>query len=138
MTVFRGLRIAASLLCLASTGCTTLRELPRNQIAARPERQHVRIKTLDGLEYEFDFVRVASDTLVGYRQRDVEGRFTEYATLEFPLDRLDRVSVRAIEWKRTGWIVGGILAGVVTAGIATKNDGNDTPGTSGGGRPYNP
>ena len=121
---------------LTGPGCTTLRELPRSEYAARPERQHVRVITLDSLVYEFDYVRVEGDTLTGYRERDVEGPVSEVNTLPVPLERVRAMSVRSIDWYRTGLVGGGALAAVVAAGITAVNRrGHDDTGSSGGGKP---
>ena len=134
----RNHRWGAGLLLLAlltGPGCTTLRELPRSEYAARPERQHVRVTTLDSLVYEFDYVRVEGDTLTGYRERDVEGPVSEVNTLPVPLDRVRVMSVRSIDWYRTGLVGGGALAAVVAAGITAVNRHHDDTGSSGGGKP---
>ena len=69
---------------IAGTGCTTLREVPRSEYAARPQRDHVKITTNEGLDYEFDYVRVDEDTLVGYRERDNDDPVPDIATLSVP------------------------------------------------------
>ena len=73
---------------MAANGCTSLKEVPRGEYAARPERRQVRIWTTDSLEYELDFARVQNDTLIGYRRRDVQGAVDEFDTLTLPERRL--------------------------------------------------
>lgn len=118
------------------SGCTTLREIPRSDYAAEPERKNVRIWTSEGLEYEFDYVKVRGDSVVGYKRRDVEGSFDEYATLAVALPDVARMSARGVDWYRTGLVGGGLLAAVVAAGLATNNDPepSSNPGPGGGGR----
>ena len=124
------------LLCagLAGAGCTTLRELPRSEYAAKPERPRVRVETTDGLVYEFDYAHVDEDTLTGYRERDVEGPINEVSTLRLPLDGVRSLSVHQIDWYRTGLVGGGALAAVVAAGLTAihHNRGTEDPGSGGG------
>lgn len=124
---------------LVANGCTTLREIPRSEYAARTDRKAVRVWTHEGLEYEFDYATVADDTLTGYRQRDVEGPLDQVAVLKFALSDIDRLSARSVDWYRTGLVGGGLLAAVVAAGLtaANKGDGNND-GSSGGGGPRGP
>lgn len=118
---------------LAEAGCTTLREIPRSEYAARPERQHVRVTTHEGLVYDFDYARVASDTLVGSRERESEGPVRDIATLAIPLADIDRFSSHGVDWYRTGIIGGGVLAGVIVAGLsAVHNNNGKGDGTAGG------
>lgn len=122
---------------LTGPGCTTLREVPRGEYAMRAERQHVRVATLDGLVYEFDYIRVEGDTLTGYRERDVEGPVSEVGALPVPLDQVRAMSVRTIDWYRTGLVGGGALAAVVAAGVTAANrHAHDDEPPSGGVKPY--
>jgi len=128
-------RMAVCALWLLGTGCTALKEIPRSEYAAQPERKNVRVHTVDGLVYEFDHVRVESDTLVGFRRQDVEGAFEEFASLRLPLEDINQFSSRGVDWYRTGLIGGGALAAVVVAGLnAAGRNNNDDP-SSGGGKP---
>ena len=123
---------------LAASGCTTLREIPRSQFAARAERKAVRVWTNEGLEYEFDYVRVESDTLTGFLHRNTEGVLDEVAVLHFALPDITRMSARTVDWYRTGVIGGGLLAGVVAAGLSQVGRSSDNGGSSGGGNPRLP
>jgi hypothetical protein len=118
---------------IAGTGCTTLREVPRSEYAARPQRDHVKITTNEGLEYEFDYVRVDEDTLVGYRERDNDDPVPDIATLSVALDDIAHLSQRGVDWYRTGIIGGGVLAAVIAAGYAKANKNSDNGNESGGG-----
>ena len=124
-------RVGVALLWLVESGCTALREVPRNQIGARPERKDVRLITREGLVYEFDFVRVEGDTMVGYRRRDVEGPIEEYATLKVPLDDVGSLKARQIDWMRTGLIAGVIVAGAVAAAVIRSNKDEGSPSGDG-------
>ncbi len=61
MRIHRGLRVGACALWLWGSGCTSLREIPRGDYAARPQREHVRVVTRQGLLYEFDYATFAAD-----------------------------------------------------------------------------
>ena len=134
MKATRAVRIAASVLLLLANGCTSLREIPRSDYAARPERKDVRVHTRDGLVYEFDYARVHDDSLTGFRRRDVEGRFDEYASQGMALDDIDKLSSRSIDWYRTGLIGGGVLAVVIVGGLNAVGRNNGGEPTSGGGK----
>ncbi len=125
------LRAACSLVWLLGTSCTAVREIPRGDYASRAERRHVRVFTHDGLEYEFDYVKFESDTLTGYRRRDTEGPVEDYATLRIPLDDVERMSARGVDWYRTGLIGCGFVATVVAYGLSTA--GKDSNGSESGG-----
>ena len=118
---------------LAGAGCTTLRELPRSEYAARPQRDRVRVATTEGLVYEFDYVKVENDTLTGYREHDVEGPVSEESSLPLPLDQVQTMSVRGIDWYRTGLVGGGALAVLVAAGLTAVNRNSHDDGSPSGG-----
>ena len=122
-------RVPLILAWLAGAGCTALKEIPRSDFASRPQRQHVRVRTEDGLVYEFDYARVADDTLTGYRERDTEGPVAEIATVAIPLGDIHVLSVRGVDWYRTALIGGGALAGLVAAGLsrAGGHSGSNVP-----------
>ena len=137
MRFHRGLRVAVcGLYLVTSSGCTSLREVPRGEYAALPQREHVRVVTRDGLLYQFDFAKFGADTITGYRQRDTEGRVEEYATLEVPLENVEKLSTRQVDWMRTGIVGGvaliGILFGAYKATQANREGGEST---GGGGKP---
>jgi hypothetical protein len=102
------------------------REIPRQEYAVRPEREHVVVKTRSGTRYEFDRVRVQADSLYGEEQLDVEGRFDQYRTVPLALDDVAALSVRKADWTRMG-IVAGVAGAVVLAAVLTqKKSGGDT------------
>ncbi len=138
MRLSRGTCLAALAAWLASAGCTTLRELPRADYAARPERKGVRIETREGLVYEFDHATFDPDSLTGYRVRtDVEGPFQEMAVVRVALDDIVRMRTRTVDWYRTGLVGGSVLAGVIAVGLAqsAKGGGTESDGGLCGGRP---
>jgi len=134
MKAWRAARIAACALWLVSSGCTTLREIPRGQYAAVPERKDVRIQTRDGLVYEFDYARIQGDSLVGIRRRDVEGAFADFATHGVALEDIDRLSSRGVDWYRTGLLGGGVLAAIIVTGLSAAGRNNGSEPNSAGGK----
>ena len=90
-------RWVCAVITLAATGCTALRDIPRDQFGARPERKNVHIETRDGLVYEFDYVRLQGDSLVGFRRRDVEASVDEFATVPMPLEDVTHMSARGVD-----------------------------------------
>lgn len=138
MRLSRGTGLAVLAAWLASAGCTTLRELPRADYAARPERKGVRIETREGLVYEFDHATFDPDSLTGYRVRtEVEGPFQEMAVVRVALDDIARMRTRTVDWYRTGLVGGSVLAGVIAVGLAqsSKGGGGESDGGLCGGRP---
>lgn len=129
----RRVHLAAWALWLTGSGCTALREIPRNEYGIRPERRDVRLITREGLTYDFDVVRVEGDTLFGYRHKEVEGPIEEFASLHLALDDVSHLEARRTDWLRTGLIGAGTAAGVVVAGVIRnrKDSGGET---SGGGK----
>jgi hypothetical protein len=120
---------------LLAAGCTTLREIPRSQYASQPERRHVRLVTREGLVYEFDYIQVSGDSLIGYRRRDVEGPAEEFALVGLPLEEVQRLSARSVDWYRTGLIGGGVIAAFVAKGLTESSDKPEGGGGGGGGGP---
>ena len=119
---------------LASSGCTTLREVPREQYGQVPERKGVRIETREGLVYDFDYVTVASDTLTGFRSRsEAEGPVDQMASFRIALDEIQVMNTRKLDWYRTGLVGGGVIAGVLVAGLAGSSGKSEPGSTSGGG-----
>ena len=138
MIRYRWPRVLSPMVCLLAMGCTSLREIPRSEFAAKPERKDVRMVTRDGLTYEFDYISVSGDSLVGYRRRDVSGPADEYGSLVLPLADVTKLSARGVDWYRTGLIGGGVLAALVARGLAENRDSGDSGGGGGGGRPTTP
>ena len=133
MPVGRAASAAMVAVWLAGEGCTALREIPRGEYAAAPERRNARLVTREGLRYELDFVRVEGDTLVGFRRRELEGPIDEYATVRVPLDEVESFSTRSVDWRRTTLLGGGAVA--VLAVVALKKALGDRGQDSSGGAP---
>lgn len=131
MTMSKWIRMAVLVLWVSSAGCTSLRELPRTDYGAAPERKGVRVETRDGLVYEFDHATYDPDSLTGYRLRtELEGPVDEMAVVRIALDDVTRMRTRRVDWYRTGLVGGSVLAGVLAVGLARNAAGN---GGSGGG-----
>ncbi len=136
MRLHRGLRVAACVLWLSNSGCTALREIPRGQYAAEPQRDHVRIVTRDGLLYDFDYATFREDSLVGFKRREGESRIDEYASLGVPLEQVATMSTRQIDWVRTGLVGGvGLIVVLVAAYKASQSNNSGGSSSGGGGRP---
>lgn len=128
----RGVAAVLAGALLGAQGCSTFREIPPTEYAARPSRDNVRVVTKDGRQWEFDSARVEGDSLKAFTRRDVEGNVDEYETHAFALSDVASLSARRIDWYRTGLIGGVSLAAVVAAGIAAHSHNNPT---GGGGNP---
>lgn len=136
MTRQRAASIAVLTAWCAASGCTALQEIPRTEYTSLNERHSVRVLTRDSLSYEFDYATITRDSLVGFRRNDAEnsGPVPEYSSLSMPLDNIERLSARKVDWYRTGLIGGlGVLA-VAGAGLA-KNGVGGGGTTSPGGNP---
>jgi hypothetical protein len=122
-----GLRVLAALGWLGTAGCTTLRELPPASYATAAERKHVEVDTRDGQHHEFEFARFGSDTLVGFVPDSSEGRFEEFTEVTIPFEAVAKLSVRRVEWYRTGLIGGATLTAVVLAALGRHKSPAPTP-----------
>lgn len=134
---FHGRRACAAVLlsCFALNGCTALRQLRPQEMAAGTERRDVRVETLDGRGFEFDVVRFGADSLTGFRRLDTPLDYAEYRSQALAFGDVQRIAVRRIDWYRTGLIALGLAVGAVTIVIAqTRSD----DGAAGGGGPIKP
>ena len=127
-------------LWLAASGCSSLREIPRSDFGSLPERRGVRVETREGLVYDFDYATFSGDSLTGYRNRsEVEGPAEQTAVFRIALDEVDHLTARRLDWYRTGLVGGGVLAGVLVAGLgsqAVRGGGNGGNSGGGGGRGF--
>ena len=144
------MKVVSFLLALAvfaaSSGCSSLVQVPRAEFAAEPVRKNVLIRTESGQQYAFDRVDVTADSLfgTGYQQQTVirsdgETQVDEIATqVRLPLAEVTSLSERKKDWGRTTkWGVGALAAGafVVAVGTSSGNDDEAKPGT-GKGNPF--
>jgi hypothetical protein len=133
----RSARALAALLCLFACGCSVAREIPPGEYATKPERHDVKVETRSGEKYEFDHARIAADSLYGYQAVETEGSFEQYRVVNLGLDQVVRLSVRGVDWYRTGLIAGVAAAAVLAAVLSQtgKGSGGDSGGGPCGGRP---
>ena len=138
--------LSALAVFVASSGCSSLVQVPRAQFAAEPVRKNVLIRTESGQQYAFDRVDVTADSLfgTGYQQQTVirsdgETQVDEVATqIRIPLAEVTSLSERKKDWGRTTkWGVGALAAGafVVAVGTSSGDDDEAKPGT-GKGNPF--
>jgi uncharacterized protein YceK len=143
-------KVVSSLLALAvflaSSGCSSLVQVPRGEFAAAPVRKNVLIRTDSGQQYAFDRVDVTADSLfgTGYQQRmvvrsDGESQIDEVTTdVRLPLPNITSHSDTKRTWSRTTkWGVGALAAAgfVVAVGTSKGNTDEAKPGT-GKGNPF--
>ena len=134
----RATRLGLLISLLASTGCMTLREIPRQEFNARAERRGVRVETRDGLLYEFDYASLTGDTLVGYRNHpESEGAADAVTVIRVPFADVQRLTSREVDWRRTGLIGGTVVATALTLGLNASLK-HDAPTSGSGGGPFNP
>ncbi|MFN8588071.1 MAG: hypothetical protein U0704_09765 [Candidatus Eisenbacteria bacterium] len=101
-----------------ANGCTTMREVPRTELAAVAQRKGVRVVTRDSLVYTFDWATFDADSLTGYRERDeLETTLQEVAVHRIALDDVQRLTARRVDWYRTGMLSGSIVVAAVAAGL---------------------
>ncbi len=119
---------------LSAASCTSLREVPRADLASRPERKGVTVETRDGLLYRFDRATFDADSISGYRERaDLEGPFGHVIRVRLALEDISRLSVRTIDWYRTGLVGGGVIGAAIGVGIGSGAIGSTAERGSGGG-----
>ena len=124
MRASRHLRVLAALAWIAASGCTTLREIRREDYAGMGERKRVVVDTQDGGHHEFDYARIEGDTLTGFRARDTEGQFEELSTQAIPVDSITRLSTRRVDWYRTA-LAGGVAAAGVILAVLSRQGGDE-------------
>jgi hypothetical protein len=128
------LRVACGLVWLSSSGCSALAELPRAEQADGTRHKNVEVITVDGLRYDLDSIEIKADSLIGYRRRDVEGPFDDFAVVRLGQDEVAHVYARRLDWLRTSLVVGGAAATVAVIGLAASNKNSNNGSTSGGGK----
>jgi hypothetical protein len=132
MCLERSARTFAAVLCLFACGCSVAREIPPSEYAAQPERHNVKVVTRSGDKYEFDRARIAADSLYGYQSVESESSFEEYRVVDIALDQVTRLSVRGVDWYRTG-LIAGVTAAAVLAAVLSQTGNGSGGGDSGGG-----
>ena len=101
-----------------ANGCTTMREVPRTELAVEAHRKGVRVETRDSLVYTFDWATFDADSLTGYRERaELEGTLEEVAVHRIALDDVQRLTARNVDWYRTSLLGGSILVAAIAAGL---------------------
>ena len=132
-------RLTCALVWLAGSGCSTLREIPPAAQATTVLHKNVQVITVDGLRYELDSAELRPDSLIGYRRRDVEGAFDDYAVVRLGNDEIAHLYARHVNWTRTSLVVGGAAATIAVIGLSAanhrSNDGSSSGGGKGGGVP---
>jgi hypothetical protein len=121
------LRGLVALSLLASTGCTTIREIPREAYDAAPERHHVVVATRDGTRQEFDYARVAGDTLTGFTERENPSGVPEYHAVAIPLDDIEHLSAKRLDWYRSALVAGATLGAVIIGALSLHKNSTATP-----------
>lgn len=130
MIVRRALTCAVLASFVLANGCTTMREVPRGELAAESHRKGVRVFTRDSLVYTFDWATFDAESLTGYRERaELEGRLEEISVHRIALDDVQRLTARHVDWYRTSLLGGSIVVAAVAAGLtltALKDGGGST------------
>ena len=151
MKAGRTSRGLVALMLLAANGCTALRALPPSEYASQDERRDVVMETVDGERVEFQSIRVQGDTLTGWREKkdteipppakDQDGNLIpEPPPLpeerQVMLDRVAKLSVKQVSWKRTTLLFAPVVAGLIV--YALTRSGGDEPGPGDGGNEIPP
>ncbi len=141
---------------LLANGCTALKELPRTEYAAQAERRDVVIESDSGEKLEFESIKVQGDTLTGWSEKKADDKprnddppvrseegtqpteptqpSLSFEERQIMLDRVAKMSVKQVSWKRTGLIGGVLVAGAVAYLLSRSGDDEVAP-PDGGGKP---
>jgi hypothetical protein len=128
------LRVVGGLVWMAGNGCSSLREIQRADLPANARRHNLQVVTVDGLRYDFDVAQMSPDSLIGYRRRDVEGAFDEFAVVRLGSEDVAHLYSRGVDWYRTMLVAGGAAAVVTAVGLSAAANHTNGGGSSGGGK----
>ena len=123
MRRWTSLRVGLALLVApVVSGCATMRELPREQFAARPERRHLVVEA-GGQRHRFARATFGPDSMVGYPRRP-RGTDGTAGGVRLGLDDVSRIEGRQVDWYRTS-LLGGLAVGALLAALLSRsNDGS--------------
>jgi hypothetical protein len=122
--------IAVALLAATlAEGCSSLREIPRGQLADLPEQRDVVVDLRNGAHFDFESARFSADSLWGFRRSETETDIPELSTTPMSLDAVAKVSARKLDWYRTGLSAAGILGVGVAIAVAQHRPGPAGDGT---------
>jgi len=122
----------SALLLLPS--CSTLREIPRDQLADQPEQRDVVVQMKNGERRAFDSARFGPDSLWGFRPSEESGDLPEVSTTAMSLNDVSEVAIRHLDWYKTGLGVGAALA-VALAVVLSQRSQTQTGGDDGNVKP---
>lgn len=134
MRLSRGWHLGVLAVWVAGTGCTALREIPRRDYVERVADRPVHVVTSRGDGFDLDSARIDADSLFGYRRLDVQGAIDEFESVRLPLDEVASISVRRIDWYRTG-LVGVTAAAAIGVTAARAGSGGGIAPVDGGKTP---
>jgi hypothetical protein len=121
------LAVALSALVLLPA-CSSLHEIPREELADQPETRDVVVQMKNGERRAFDSARFGPDSLWGYNQSEESGDVPELSTTPMSLNDVTEVSIRHLDWYKTGLGVGaalGLALGVVLSVRNQKQTGGE-------------
>jgi hypothetical protein len=116
---------------LLLSGCSTLREIPRDELADQPEQKDVVVQMKNGERRAFDSARFGPDSLWGFNQSEESGDVPELTTTPMSLNDVTEVAIRHLDWYKTslgvGAALGVALAVVLSARSQSQTGGDGTP-----------